>query len=462
MQRQALLFTLTVSLLGVWIAAKPQAPTPRAGHVRFRILLGIGDAEPTRWDGSIRVTGGKIAKLEAWRPADGDSVATESWKLSTHRLPPQGAAAVQSGRPGPMVESGLLLAADLSDPRARFEIQTAQGNFAFAADQVGLGRARSFLDQRVNVERVPATRQLTASLEEQDYPAVAQSGDNVYIAYVEFTHGDRSQEWPQQMTEKPRSFDALARPAGGDQVRLIEYSKSTKNWGTPHAVSSVRQDIYRTAVAVDGEGRLWVFWSANVRGNFDLFARSRKGAEWSDEMRLTQDPGPDLNPVAVTDSTGAVWVAWQGYRRDNFDILVARRRGNGFSKEERVSTSLASDWDPQIAAGKNGEVAVVWDTYDKGDYDVYLRRLRYSEKLGMDTPVPVAATQKFEARPSVAYDRENRIWVAYEESFRAWGKDFGAYETTGSGLYQGNTVRDRKSTRLNSSHSRASRMPSSA
>ena len=445
--RWFILPVVAAGLAVVWISAQPQAvttpaaPASVASQARFRILLGLSDTEPTSWDGSIRITGGKVHSIEVWRPGPDDRIDGRTWKLSSHRLPVQGAAAIAAGRPGPMVENGLLVSTELLDPAARIEIDTAQGKFAFTTDQVALGQARSFLDDRASVERVPPTTQITDSIEEQDHPAVAQSGDTVYVAYVEFTHGDRSQRWPPIIGEKPKSFDGLARPAGGDQVRLIEYSRSKKTWSPPYAASAVRQDVYRTAVAVDGEGRVWVIWSANVHGNFDLYARSRRNGNWSEEMRLTQDPGPDLNPVAATDSTGAVWVAWQGYRKDNFDILVARQRGGGFGKEERVSISQASDWDPQIAAGKNGEVAVVWDTYDKGDYDVYLRRLQYSGRIGMETPMPIAATQKFEARPSVAYDRENRIWVAWEESFRAWGKDFGAYETTGSGLYQGSTVR---------------------
>ena len=86
-------------------------------------------------------------------------------------------------------------------------------------------------------------------------------------------------------------------------------------------------------------------------------------------------------------------------------------------------------------------MAVVWDTYEKGDYDVYLRQLRYGDGIAMDPPLPVATSSKFEARASVTYDAEDRIWIAYEESFPGWGKDFGAYETTGSGLYQGSAVR---------------------
>ena len=58
----------------------------------------------------------------------------------------------------------------------------------------------------------------------------------------------------------------------------------------------------------------------------------------------------------------------------------------------------------------------------------------------MDAPVPVAASQNFEARSSVAYDSQNRLWVAYEASDAKWGKDFGAYETTGVALYQDHTV----------------------
>jgi len=449
MFRGRVLWILAAAVAGVVASRAPQRPagssagsTGAAGAAaRFRILMGLGDAEPARWDGSIRVTGGRVTALEIWRPAAEDQIEGQNWKLSSRRLAPPGAAAIRAGRPGPLVENGILVAAELLDPGAKFDVQTAQGNFAFTAEEIPLGDPRSFLNGRLRVERVPVTTQITSSIEEQDYPAVALSGDTLSVAYVEFTHGDRSQKWPQQMTEKPKSFEALVRPAGGDQVLLIEYSRSKKAWSVPYPVSAVRQDVCRAAVAVDGEGRLWVIWSANARGNFDLYARYRQDGEWSSEMRLTQDPGPDLNPAAVTDSTGAVWIVWQGHRRDNLEVLLARQRGAGFAREETVSTSPASDWDPQIAAGPDGEVAVVWDTYDKGDYDVYLRRLRFSGKIGMEPAEPVAASRKFEARASVAYGAQNRVWVAYEESFPAWGKDFGAHETSGSGLYQGNTVR---------------------
>ena len=286
----------------------------------------------------------------------------------------------------------------------------------------------------------PASLQLTTSSEEQDYPAIAESGDNVYVAYVEFVHSDRSLEARKTFDTAPKSFDFLARPAGGDQVLLLTYSKSARSWSAPVAVSAPKQDIMRTAVAVDGQKRVWVFWSANKNGNFDIYAKSLAGGKWSGETRLSTDPGMDVTPVAATDAKGRVWVAWQGFRNNNLEILAAAQNGNAFTREAIVSFSPQSDWDAAIATAPNGEVAVSWDTYDKGDYDVYFRRLKMDGQIQMEQPVAVAASQNFEARSSIAYDSQSRLWVAYEASTIKWGKDFGAYETTGVSLYQNHNV----------------------
>src|SRR5262249_8982067 len=158
-----------------------------------------------------------------------------------------------------------------------------------AANEISLGESKAFLDGRASVDRTPSTLQLTTSIEEQDFPAIAQSGDDVYVAYVEFTHGDRSQATAGIMQREPKDFEFLRRPVGGDQVMLLHYSKSRNLWDTPRAVSAPNQDVMRAAVAVDGSKRAWVLWSANQNGNFDIYASSSDagGARWTSPMRLT-------------------------------------------------------------------------------------------------------------------------------------------------------------------------------
>jgi hypothetical protein len=122
-------------------------------------------------------------------------------------------------------------------------------------------------------------------------------------------------------------------------------------------------------------------------------------------------------------------------------MVAAQAGGAQFTGEQRVSFSPASDWDPAISAGPQGGVAVTWDTYDKGAYDVYVRTMRYTKAIEMDKPVAAAASENFEARSSAAYDRQGRLWVAYESSAQRWGKDFGVYEKNGVCLYLGHTLR---------------------
>jgi hypothetical protein len=412
--------------------------------VTFRILFGLADTDPTDWDGKVTVSAGTVLSIQGWRFSGNDSSDYQtSWKASTRRGPLRAAATRKKGpdAKGPMLDNGVLIAADLKDSNARYEIATPQGDFAFQAQEIPYGAVKTFLDGRVQVDRVPSTVQLNTSDEEQDHPAIAQSGDDVYVAYVEFTHGDRSKAVQGIMHEEPRSFDFLGRPTGGDQVRLMHYSKATRKWSASEDVSAERQDIMRTAIAVDGKKRIWAFWSANHAGNFDIVAKYRNKGKWSEEMRVTSDLGTDLNPVATTDSEGRVWVAWQAYRNGNLEILAAAQEGDKFSKETIISFSKMSDWDPSIAAGKNGEVAIAWDTYDKGDYDVYSRRMKYSRGISMQKPLAIAASRNFEARVSIAYDDDNRLWAAYEGADAKWGKDFGAYETTGVSLYQNHNIK---------------------
>ena len=410
------------------------------GETTFRIVFGIGDKEPTVWDGSVSPTSARITGIRGFNFAAKDTTdGKSSWTVSTRTATPSGAQR-RAGRPGHMSENGILLSAVLDSPDANFEIKTKQGSFSFRASELPYSKSKTVVDGRVRVDRVPSTLQLTTSQDEEDFPAIAQSGDDVWVAFVRFKHSDRSQESDHPLQKEPASFDYLAGPAGGDQILLKHYAKSKNAWENEIPVSAEGQDVMRTAVAVDGRKRVWVIWSANQKGNFDLYARSYSEGKWSAIVRLTSDAGMDVNPVAVTDSTGRVWVAWQGFRNGNLEILASVQQGDKFSPEKIVSFSPRSDWDPAIAAASNGEVAVSWDTYDKGDYDVYFRRLRASGQITMEPPVPVAASQNFEARSSIAYDAQNRLWVAYEASFKKWGKDFGAYESTGVALYQGHNT----------------------
>lgn len=136
---------------------------------------------------------------------------------------------------------------------------------------------------------------------------------------------------------------------------------------------------------------------------------------------MTTDSGSDINVVSTTDSAGNVWWAWQGRRGKHFQILLT---GGGISTGSPIAVTdqPADHWDPAIAADHEGNVYVAWDSYENGNFDVFMRRYHN----GTAEPViPVATFPAFEARPSLAIDKQNRVWIAYEMSGPNWGKDFG-------------------------------------
>jgi len=404
----------------------------------FLVILGVNGNAALNWDGSITATGATILSLKGWRFSGTDSISgTSSWKLATRD-------SNGVGGNGPIEENGIIVTTSASTGPVAFDVKTTQGNFTFSSQDVPFGVSKTFLNGRALAAQTGASLQLTSSAEEEDFPSMAQSGDDVYLAYTRFVHGDRTLAQTLSTKQVITDFAFLARPTGGDQVFFLHYSKSQRVWTGPFPVTGTGEDLMRVAVAIDGQGRAWIVYSAQRAGNFDLYARSaRADGTLSSEIRLTRDPGTDVSPVAATDANGRVWVAWQGFRNNNLEVLASVQTGDTFAPETIVSTSPASDWDPAIATAPNGEVAISWDTYDKGDYDVYLRRARFTDQIGLDDPIAIAATVNFEARSSLAYDSQNRLWIAYEVAGSRWGKDFGAYDTTGIPLYGPHTIQVR-------------------
>ena len=225
-------------------------------------------------------------------------------------------------------------------------------------------------------------------------------------------------------------------PTGGDQILVREFANHA--WGPPIEITPAGGDVYRPAIAVDGSGRPWVFWSENRKGNFDVWARVIESGTPGATVQISKEPGSDY-PAAAADSKGKVWVAWQGWRNGKASIFAATQNGDGFSPAAVVASSAGNEWNPAIAADKDGRVSVAWDSYRNGNYDVYCRTATAAGAWGKE--FAVAASPRYEAYPSIAYDRDGRLWIAYEEGPERWGKDFGVYDTTGVAIYQGRAVR---------------------
>ncbi len=185
------------------------------------------------------------------------------------------------------------------------------------------------------------------------------------------------------------------------------------------------RDVWRPAVAVDGQGKVVVAWSENQGGNWDIYRRTYDPDQrsWSDVKRLTTDSGTDTDVVLASHPKLGVWMAWQAWGDNQADVLLAAVDGPDGAAPYRVSPSPASEWSPSLAIGADGRAFVAFDSYRAGNYDIILHEVRLGAAPAGGHDIVIAGSPRYEARPTVAIDPMGRAWVAYEERTAHWGKD---------------------------------------
>ena len=82
----------------------------------------------------------------------------------------------------------------------------------------------------------------------------------------------------------------------GDAVFDMTRRFDGKAWGPVQPVTEKPSDVFVAKMGRDRNGNVWVVWSAQVGGNFDLYGRRFDGDDR--ESPLPEDPGlADLPPL---------------------------------------------------------------------------------------------------------------------------------------------------------------------
>jgi hypothetical protein len=409
-------------LLLDWAAkAKEKAPP-----VAVLIELGVKDTVPTPWPGSASVEGAKVVHREGYRFIKSDALTEpDGWKVSSHRplrVPPkQPAVSKTEGIVAPAI---ILHLSDLT-PDAKLTLNITEGQHGkatVALKDVLAGKTAEVYDGAVAVRLVTTTTALAKGKTEDDFPAAAYGPDGtLWVAYISYTLKEEGRRVEaENLKEQPKDFKVYDTPGFGDQL-FVKYYKGGK-WSEPIAITDSKQDLMRCAIAVKGDGAVKVVYSAHRDSTYKIYSRNIvvKGPAPSLEAETQispKDEGRYSNPVACTNQAGEVQVTYP-----------TRNQGQGSPWQ------LAMAADPTVTDPKGG-VTSAFDAYAEGDYDVLVA------PLGGE-PSKVAASARFEARPSICYDAKGRLWIAYEEGPEQWGKDWGPLvDKKGNPLYSARSVR---------------------
>jgi hypothetical protein len=416
--------------------------------VAILIEMGLQDSKTTKgrdWSGAATVTGAKVVHREGYRfrPTEGDNLLEgDSWKAASHKglRVPKGQPKVSKMEPVATVGVVLHLV-DVKDGAA-LTIEPKDKEFAKAVvplNEVLAGKAHALWNGAAVVRLVSTAVPLNESKTEDDFPAAAYGPDGtLWVAYTSYTLRDEGRHIEaKQLASQPKDFKGFYKQELADQLWVKSFKDG--KWHGPTAITGAHESIARCAVAVEGTGDVWIFYSAFRDGRHELFARTVKSkgmtVDLGPEVKLPGKGVSNVGPVATTKANGELLIAYQYWSSQGIPRMgrIAGKDGKFTNADSWIGEGV---WTTAVAAGPDG-TAIAYDDYRAGDFDVHLQL----ESKDV-TNSAVTGSAQYEARPSCAYDAKGRLWIAFEVGPEKWGKDYGALvHGVGNPLYNERWVR---------------------
>ena len=389
----------------------PQPAPPAMELQSVTLVFGSKDSEPTRWDGSASISGGKIEKIEGWHFTSAAKVNGNAWECSTSAWAPFSGGMHPNEKPQPRATSVEPTGVTIyfrAPPDAVITVKAPKGEFAFRPMDLPEQEGLFPLAATIEVYRTPPVEKISDALED-DYPSIAADGVSVWVAW--------------------QGYKDMA-----EQVFLRKWTNGV--WAETVTITEKPGDIFGTAVTSTG-GKATVLWSERANDGWAIRARGESG-----RVETVAEAGNNLFHRAASDRDGNVHVVYQSARRGRSDIYLRSRMGGQWQNEINLSDpkrdARANDWTPALAVDRDGVVWVAWDGYAAGSYNIYMRPVRGGRPGNLTA---VTNSTRFHAHPSLAVDTGNRVWIAWDEAPENWGKDIGFLLTGGTGLYDSRTIK---------------------
>lgn len=186
-----------------------------------------------------------------------------------------------------------------------------------------------------------STINLSNNMGGSDEPAIAASGNNVYVVWHDNTPGN------------PDILYRRSTDGGATFGSTINLSENTGSSGA-------------SAVTISGN-RVYVVWRDNTPGNLEiLYRRSTDGgATFGSTINLSTSPGDSWAPAVAT-SGNNVYVVWHDTALGNSEILYKRSIDGGISFSIVNKLSFNAGTSASITASGNN-VYVVWRDVQNSD-----------------------------------------------------------------------------------------------
>ena len=194
-----------------------------------------------------------------------------------------------------------------------------------------------------------------------------------------------------------------------DLFYKVYNGSSTFPWSPRERLTTDSGDDKTPSITTTANGDLWVVWSSNRDGNFEIYRKVYDGSSWSPDTRLTNDTGKDESPSLVQDTDGDLWVVWSSDRfGDPGEIVCSIYNGTDWSPTIRLTTNGAYDCAPSITQDDDGYFWLVWIRGEDLYYKVFDKN--WVLKVDETSLAPISYSDE---NPSIMKAQDGAIWIAW-------------------------------------------------
>jgi hypothetical protein len=238
----------------------------------------------------------------------------------------------------------------------------------------------------------------------QETQLTSDSGDNTGVSALQMSNGVLLIAWSSSRT-------------GNNEIFCKTSADLGSSWSPDTQLTFNSSRNLKPALCQAANGSIWVVWSSDRSGGYDLYYKTSSdyGASWSDSVRLTTDPSLDKSPALLQARDGRLWVFWSSDRTGDYDIFYKIYNGTAWSTEANVPTSSDLDSNPFVLETVDSRIYVFWcarhPTQTATD-DIYYK-YSLDGGMGWSEGVEFASSNLDDLWPSAIQTHDTRIWVTW-------------------------------------------------
>jgi len=177
-------------------------------------------------------------------------------------------------------------------------------------------------------------------------------------------------------------------------------------WSRDIQLTDNSVDDLRPSVAQLRNGTILLAWQSYETGNNDIvYKTTLDGTSWSNTRQLTTYTGHDKTPSVTQTKDNKIWVTWTSNRTGDYEIFYKNYDGVSWSTDTRLTYDSAdSDLNPSILQAIDSNIYIFWASMPpNGGADIYY-------KYSSDNGATWSASSQFTT------DKNEDMWPALTQT----------------------------------------------